>query len=356
MRETTASPNESPFLIVGVGSSGSTLLSILLDRHPLIACGPELSVFNKSRIYGDMKRFQKMLPIWLDRGLSTNGLAEYREFFFNLEAYFWTKSELVDLANDSDNLRDFFDRFYARYLKKRKKSLWGEKTGTNAYCTPEFLKLYPKAKIIHIVRDGRDMVCSMMRRPRNSAYHCVSHWLFDVSAAAAFRNRNEYLEVRYEDLSMDPQNQLERICHHLGVEFELDMMKPSNDDYWKRFSTGNVHDSWKESPFSGKISNRSIGRYRVDMDKDVEALFWQTHLTAIGRKKLQVSHRTTFELMKMFGYSKEPPTACGKVRATHYSQSVREGWIRAKREILFEHRLVLPLLWVWIRPGNTASE
>jgi len=355
MIETITSPHENPFLIVSVGSSGSTLLSILLDRHPLLACGPELSVFNKSRIYGNMRKFQKMLPAWLDRGLSTNGPAEYREFFFNLEAYFWTRNELVHLANDAAHLRDFFDRFYARYLKKRKKRIWGEKTGSNVYCIPEFLKLYPKAKIIHLVRDGRDMVCSMMGRPRNSAYHCVTSWLFGVSAAVSFRGRNEYLEVRYEDLVLDPQSQLDRICHHLGIKFDPEMLKPSDDNYWKRFSKGNIHDTWKENPFSRNLSNRSIGRYRTDMDNDIEALFWQTRLTSLGRKHLKVHHSTTFELMKMFGYLKEPPTVCRNARIKHHLHAVRETWGRAKREFLVERRIILPLLWFWIRPGGTAS-
>jgi len=350
MNDVTPIPTESPFLIVGVGSSGSTLLSVILDRHPLIACGPELSVFNKLRIYGDFKKFRRMLPLWLERGLSTDGLAEYREFFFNSDAYFWTKTELFSLAKDSTDHRDFFDRFFTHYLEKRKKFIWGEKTGTNAYCIPEFLNLYPQARIIHITRDGRDMVCSMMGRPGNTAYHCVSHWLYDVSAAIAFRNEPGYLEVRYEDLVMNPMSQLERICDHIGVEFERKMMLPNPDVYWKRFSKGNVHDSWTENPLSGKISTGSIGRYRKELTEDIEILFWQTRLTALGKKRLKVKHHSTIDLMKTLGYLKQEPSIDNRVSLKHYQTAINEIWSRLKREFILEHRLILPLLWIWIKP------
>ena len=339
---------DRPFLIVGAGSSGSTLLSVLLDRHPQLACGPELSVFNKRRIYDNWRTFQRNFPLWLQRGLSTDGQAEYREFFFNLEAYFFKKADLIKLVKEATSHREFFDRFFQGYLRKRGKSIWGEKTGSNAYCIKEFIKLYPRARIIHLIRDGRDAVVSLMRRPYSSAYHCVSHWLYNVSAAIACRDMDEYLEVRYENLVSDPQNVLKTICHHLGVEFDQRMVKSESDQdtYWQQFSSGNVHPSWKQTPFSRTISMASTGRYKKDLTKEVEALFWNVHLTPLVRKRSNIQQKGNRDLMKLLGYVDQVPNRAQKISIEDFHSAVREYWQRFKRELNFEGRLWFPLTYI----------
>lgn len=337
---------DRPFLIIGSNSAGSTLLSILLDRHPMLACGPELSVFNKRAIYDSFGKLQRMLPFWLGRGLSTDGQSEYREFFFNLEAYFWSREDLIALARHVSNLRDFFDQFFINYLQKRGKAVWGEKTGSNSYCISQFLEIYPRARIIHIVRDGRDTVCSLLCRPDTNAYHCVAHWLYDVSSALACRTLDGYLEVRYEDLVSQPRNAMERICRHLGVDFDPGIINGENDKYWMKFSEGNVHKSWRRSPFSGAISRTSVGRYRRDMSRDVENLFWKVGLTPVGRKRAGINWGNTLQVMGELDYVWEVPNLSESVGIKHYSELIKEECRRFKRELLLERRPWLPLTWI----------
>ena len=336
---------EEPFLIVGAGSSGTTLLSMLLDRHPLIACGPELSVFNKRRIYGDYKRLTYHLPLWLSRGLSTDGQSEYREFFCNLNAYFCTTDDLIALARSSHNQRQFFDRFFMRYLTIRQKSIWGEKTPSNAYCVRQFVNLYPKARLLHVVRDGRDSVCSLLRRPGSSAYHSVSHWLYNVSSATACRDVDGYLEIHYEDLVSSPHRALAYICHHLGVEFEPRMLEAEDEGYWAQFAGENVHRTWGQNPFLG-ISADSVGRHSEDMPRDIENLFWRVRLTPFARKRLGVQHSSTGDLMQLLDYTGEMTTGTGRVASQHYRSAVKEWWLRFKRELRLERRIWLPLTYI----------
>lgn len=346
MNSHTLIRTEEPFLIIGAGSSGTTLLSMLLDKHPLIACGPELSIFNKRKIYIDFKKFQYYFPLWLQRGLSTDGQAEYREFFFNLDAYFFQRDDIITLVRKAHGYREFFDCFFARYLTKRGKSIWGEKTGSNTYCVREFVKLYPKARIIHLVRDGRDAVCSLMRRPQNSAFHSVSHWLYNVSAAIAYKDMDRYLEVRYEDLVRNPHNILIRVCHHLGVDFDERMLSPNRNSYWEKYSDGNVHQSWSKSPFSKVISTYSVGRYKRDLPNDVAALFWRVHLTPFAKKRLFVQHDSTIDLMRLLGYEIKVPYKTPNVNAEHYCTAIKEWYLRFNHELRLEHRLWLPLTWI----------
>ena len=336
---------DRPFLIVSSASSGSTLLSVLLDRHPLIACGPELSIFNKSRFYQHFDVVRDRLGQWIERGLSTDGQAEYRDFFFNLNSYYWDTETLVELANDSSNHREFLDQFFAAYLQKRGKIIWGEKTGSNAYCVEQFLSLYPDARVVHLVRDGRDVVCSLMGRS-DSPYHAVSHWLYNVSACVALRGKRSYLEVRYEDLVSNPNRELERICSHIGVEFDSRMLANNSDGYWKRAAHANVHKSWQQDPFSGRISRASVGKYRTDLSTDVDRLFWRLRLSPFSRRRLKVSHRGVADLMVLLGYVEAPPTTIPRLSLRNYRAVIAEGLSRSKREFRMERRIWLPLTWV----------
>ena len=57
-----------------------------------------------------------------------------------------------------------------------------------------------RVKIIHIVRDGRDVVLS--RHPVDTARHWISpsRWVEDVSAGLSFEGHPQVLTIRYEDL------------------------------------------------------------------------------------------------------------------------------------------------------------
>lgn len=342
----TALKLDTPFIIIGSGSSGTTLLSVLLDRHPEIACGPEIGVFSKRSIYEDFKTFQQTLPAWLQRGLSTEGNSQYRPFFLNLEAYFWEKDELIALANETNNHREFFDRFFTRYLERRGKALWGEKSLENAYCVREFLELYPNARVIHMVRDARDVVCSLRKR-EDIPYRCVAQWLYNVAASYAVRDVPGYMEVFYEKLVTEPETQMKRIFEHIGVEYDPNVFtEQSSDAYWSQFSKGNIHKSWRQSPIGNKISAASVGQYKKLMTPEMDAILWKMRLTPVAKRKLKISYETVADLMCHYGYINERQRAHTRVEPALIGEGMVHGWVRFKREYFIEKRLWLPLTWV----------
>ncbi len=292
---------ENPIFILGAGSSGTTLLGVMLDRHTQIACGPEIYFFDKAELYGEFESVKEKMPHWLDQGIIGDGQVDSSVFMFNREAYFQDKKNLTKTIQNATQLKDVSDTFFDHYLGQRKKKRWAEKTGSNAYCMNEILKMYPNARMIHLVRDGRDVACSMFKRS-GSMYHSVSHWLYNVSAAVRFRQDPRYLEVRYEDLVNAPELTLKKICEHLAIKFESKMLQSQNDAYWKNQKMGNVHDTWTQNPFSCGVSNRSVGRYKTDLAEQDTWLFWRMMLTSHACEKLNVSHQSTGDLMAMFGY------------------------------------------------------
>ncbi len=334
---------DNPFLIVGASSSGSTLLGILLDHHPDIACGPEIGVLNKAEMYGEFSHVQKKISKWLKYGVPTRGYAEYAPFFFNLDAYFWTHTELVELAQQSANVREFYDKFFTRYLEQRKKKIWGENTLSNSYCLPQLLTLYPRLKIIHLIRDGRDSMCSVMGRG-GSIYHSGAQWLYAVSSGLAFRGHQNYFELRYEQFVADPESHLKRLCEFIGVEFDPTMLEKKEDPYWNTHQNKSHHQSWKSTPFSGKISTSSVGRYKNDLSAEAEAVFWSLKLTDRARKLLGVEIEGTQDLMKKLGYATESDMKVGPISKDVRKEANTHNFRRIHKELIYQRRLWLPLV------------
>jgi hypothetical protein len=295
---------DEPFLVIGSGSSGTHLLGVLLDKHPKLACGPELGVFNKKPVYRNFERVVASLDEYLEHGLGTDTYASYRPFFRSLDAYFWTRHDLLEMAQTVEGPREFFDRFYAAYLKNRQKCIWGEKTLSNVYCVEDFLEVYPRARLLHLVRDGRDVLCSKIRRGA-TAYDASCQWFMDVSTALAYRDRDAYLELKYEDLVREPDVVLREVCEHLNVEYSEKMLSPASNKYWESLSD-EYHESWSHPPSAATISDASVGRYQQDLDKNGEQLFWRVRSTLFGRRG-GAGHRGTGELMEDLEYVDSAP-------------------------------------------------
>ncbi|MCS4086130.1 hypothetical protein GGQ10_000929 [Salinibacter ruber] len=334
---------DTPFLIIGAGSSGTTLLSTILDSHPRLACGPELSLFNKRDIYRDFEYVKSNFDKWMRQGLSTDGQAEYRVFLNNLDAYYQDQESVLDLVAKSSSLREFSDDFFQSYLEERGKDIWGLKAGSNSYCIEEFMSLYPNSKIIHLTRDGRDSVCSLEKRS-NSLFHSVSHWLFNVCASIRERGKDHYLEVKYEDIVSTPEQQIGKIFSHIGVEFSRADLKKENS-YWYSHADGNVHSSWGQSPFE-KITDESVGRHLAEMSNQARALFYGMRLTPHARRLLGVNYRCSGQLMEVLGYEGPSEKTLPPVDLDHFRIGVSEYISRSKREAATGGTFWKPLTWV----------
>ncbi len=290
--------NMSPIFIGGAGSTGSTLLSVMLDSHPKIACGPELSVFNKAKLYEDFTNVQLLLERWLQRGLKTDGYFRYYNTFEHLSAYHLTPSQLVTMVRQAKDLRGFLDSFILYILNCNHKQLFAEKTPSNAYCFPQILKFYPNAKLVHIYRDGRDVICSWKRRGY-SWFQGASMWLYNTCAALRLENDPRYFSLSYESLVSNPESVLKRLCSFLNIEYDPAMLQMGSERSQKR----NRVNTWTVYPGKDPISTRSVGRYRRDLSAMGLYVFSRTRLTAAAHQQLNSDITTTSDLMARLGYT-----------------------------------------------------
>lgn len=207
------------FFVVGRGRSGTTLLSAMLDADPRLFVAPEsLFVMNAFRRYDrcrwssttrrrflrDLWREERMRRWRIDPGELSELLAEQEP-----EAGLARICATVYLAS-------------ARAHGRPEPQLLGDKNPLYSLFVPELLRLFPKARFLHLVRDYRDNILSFRNVP------------FDLSSAGALAYRwrrynqaildalagdeDRIFTVRFEDLVRQPSELMARIYGFLGVE------------------------------------------------------------------------------------------------------------------------------------------
>ena len=266
---------KNPILIGGCGSSGTTLLRKMLNGHRNIACGAEMSVFDRPLIYSESIDY--LYTLWraqdfdpLDKGcifplritnkytadLSYCGLVHENHMKF----YYDEPDKVEAVFDESDTILSFFDLFFSRYAEKKGVLRWCEKTPNNIFCADKWLRAYPDGNFINVIRDGRDAILSMNWRRRVPIYIATYRWIAAVNKYLEIRIEKDLCErilnVRYENLVNNTEYELEMICYFLDEEFDPAML-----DYWKK-DQGEPKNDLKYG--TQPVFTDSIGKWKRD--------------------------------------------------------------------------------------------
>jgi hypothetical protein len=93
---------------------------------------------------------------------------------------------------------------------------WCEKSPANIFYVKEIIEHFSgNVNIIQIVRDGRDVVTS--KHPLNLQKNWVSinRWISSVEAGLNYNHIPQVLTIRYEDLVIDYERTIKKICQHI---------------------------------------------------------------------------------------------------------------------------------------------
>ena len=215
-----------PFpVIVGCPRSGTSMLAVMLDAHPAIAFPPETAFVKhvvKLRGPPEVLRRQFLEIVTTDRAPDSNwsDLGLDRESFLE-------RMVAIEPFTVAAGLRGLFDLYAARHGKERA----GEKTPDNTQVMAAIAAVLPEAHFIHVIRDPRDTVLSWQKTwfaPTRDPEALGRGWQQFVRAGRAGGAAvAHYLETRYEDLVLQPERELRRICAFLALEYAPAMADPS---------------------------------------------------------------------------------------------------------------------------------
>ena len=248
----------SPIFIVGAPRSGTTLLAVLFDRHSRIAIPPETQFFseflNKYSIEIERDSHQKIV----DKALNFKRISD-----LNLN-----RDDLLDEYFEKEKtLPNLLASILICYARQKKKKRSGEKTPRHVEYIPEIINYFPEAKIICILRDGRDVVRSLLnvswaepQNPRRFSIFCME-WSDMYDKLVAYTNRypsDQITLIKYEDLLVNPEQEMRRLCRFVDEDYEPGQLNPESnsnvvpewEDQWKGKSLGDFDTSriqaWKK--------------------------------------------------------------------------------------------------------------
>jgi len=216
--------SHEPFpFIVGVIRSGTTLLRLMLNAHPELAIPPE-SYF-PLKLAPLRRRYERPEGFATERfvlDLDSDPRAE--DFRRNWEL----DLDVVRRALASDPPIDYSDAvraLYRAYATSKGKCRYGDKTPYFVMRMPELVGLFPEARFIHLIRDGRDVACSLVERGLwqakdfTQAAHLWREWIEKGRSSGLRLGPERYVEIHYEDLVRDPDGTLRRVCDFIEIEY-----------------------------------------------------------------------------------------------------------------------------------------
>lgn len=221
----------SPFVfVVGCPRSGTTLLQRMLDAHPALAVANDTHFIARA--------MQAVLPALANGGAGEIPPDRQRALIdwacgYHRFARLKLPDAAVSRAAQAETFPAFVTAIYRELAAMHGKALGGEKTPDYVRSLPLLHWLFPEAKVLHIIRDGRDVALSAMewahsgKGPGRFALWqeqplavCALWWRWQVGSghvAAAGLPPGVLLELRYESLVRDARGELGRIADFLGI-------------------------------------------------------------------------------------------------------------------------------------------
>lgn len=324
----------APTFVVGTGRCGSTMLSNMLREHSKVL---SLSEFFAMVTYGqgldqsfsdiriDGRSFWTTLTAvipWTSFAISRQIDVPEVLYRYNDPTARYTPQTgipsilLVTLPHLTDNPDELFKiledevgnwpvatidchyrRLFGWLLQHFNKQLWIERSGPGLRMVPQFLRLFPDARFVHLVRDGRDVAISLQemesfrlamafnriggilgadpllsqnrthahrlpaellaflpenfnidsfRAHRDPLPQCGTYWTSQIQSGMNILRKlpsNRLLTLRYEDFFIDPKVQIDKLAAFLGEDYI--------DEDWSAFCAATVRpprSTWRDLP------------------------------------------------------------------------------------------------------------
>jgi len=258
----------APFFVVGCGRSGSTMLREMFNKH--------------SQVYIPGESYFIHMLYWdWHPGM---GDAELESFFQKLvvipppperaviDDMGWEHDELKAFLYESRD-KEFSDvvrGIYELGMRRAGKVMWGDKTPRYVLYLPLLIKLFPQARIIHLVRDGRDVALSYLGFDSGptTVRDAARYWRYMAGVGRHFHKERPdvpYIEVRYEDLVLEPEAGIKEICRFLDIQYE-----PAMVDFQAGHKRPTEKDSFGHELVGRPVTAGRVGRWRKEMtERDV---------------------------------------------------------------------------------------
>jgi hypothetical protein len=249
----------------------------------------------------------------------------------------WGIQPTFEDLEESHTITEVVEKLHHIYLEAMGKRHWGQKTPRFVRHLELFLTHFPNSRFIHLIRDPRAVVSSLMHSDvhRSNSFHASLRWRRDVRAGLDFEKRypDHVLRIYYEEFVHDAEKTLKHILSFLDLPYDASVElagEPGRDEYTRFFQ--NIHANINSLP-----SDRFIDK-------------WKTNLST---HDIEVVESINGEMMVRLGYKREyaqPAVPRGYVARMRVYRL--RGLLRQTYQYLrYRRSYLLFLVWRKIRLG-----
>lgn len=289
---TNNSPRLNPIIMTNLGRCGSTWLTALLGQHPNIL------------VYQPFRYEPRVGSYWME---VFGSLSEPRSYLETIrgeiqDKHWWTgenRQAPWPLLRKGERLEKYLTRTAVESLaalcQERIESFYDEVALEDGKSNPEYFaeryygkskfamrvmwELYPKTREVIMIRDFRDMVCSMLAFNKKTGLalfgrgeaNSDEEYIRNISGSIAgllhsWKNRQDRaFLLRYEDLIGNPEKTFQSLAHYLGVDARLETVQ----EVFRRAIEFAPERQTRHK--TTRAPNESIGRWRRDLDPALQA-------------------------------------------------------------------------------------
>ena len=328
----------SPLFVLGNPRSGTTMFRLILTSHSKVGIPPETAfIIRLYPRFGHVKRFDEKTLVRFEADLNSVAI--------DLQSHWKTATRDLMACKE-----DFIGRSYSEVCAQLYRNfhevqglgsveIWGDKNNAYGNYLDVLNHLFPTARFIHVVRDGRAVLNSHKKLRTNdmhkfapvlpkSARAVAIRWVDMVSRIdrhLALKAPGRHLAVRYEDVLQDFRPTMDRVCEFVGLQYEEAMR--DFDQLNRKFELEPREYSWKQSTFK-PLDPSKTGSWLKELELQEIAIF----------------EREAADVLARYGYVLETgvgPNAMGrrfrpeicKGRVREFMRSVRFMAIRGRSMI-----------------------
>jgi protein-tyrosine sulfotransferase len=254
---------ERPIIFIGgFGRSGTTLMRAIIGSHPDVACGPETKIIPELLEFIQNKLHSRAFIADLSHaGITEKILDMATANFIHTLIELQNGKATFQCAKDPNNVK------FMIYLKR----------------------IFPNAKIVYMVRDGRDVSISFLKQYNESLNHInmikyMSSWRFFNKIGndqCKFLGNSSCMVVKYEDLVLDVEKTMRKVAEFLNLRWS---------DNFKR------HESFIGNKV--KVSNTEWSTNQIKKQIYKNSMKNWVHISDYNSADLKIFS----EIFKSFGY------------------------------------------------------
>lgn len=222
--------NGEHLFVLGSARSGTSLMSSIVQSSSVYAIyNAETKLLHSSiSKYGSLsstRSRKRFLNDWFNsRQFKRTGL---------------TEKDIRDATAQQDSYIGFLGTYMNMMAKKQGCERWVDDTPSNANCLSQISQAFPRAKVIHMVRDGRAVSSSLAKLGWSgirtidfdkALVFSALKWQRVVDAVHRSRSclGERFLEVSYENLVLYPAETLKEVSDFLQIPaFDLSLLEGS---------------------------------------------------------------------------------------------------------------------------------